>query len=129
MRMLAGVLVLISLFVSAAFAQQKEASVPAEQKQEAPQATKAMETAAGTVDSISPISPEMGATEGTVIIVDAAGDELSFTINENTVILDESANKIESDDITDGNKVSISYLKSDMGNIAATISKIKEIKK
>jgi len=108
MRKLIVVMALIGLFVSVV------------------QAANALETAVGRVDSVSPISPETGTAEGSVIIVDAAGNELSFTINTNTVVLDESANKIDSDDIVDGDNVNISYSKSDMGNIAATISRVRK---
>lgn len=85
---------------------------------------KAAEVVTGTVDSIGRISPSQGADEGSLELIDAAGNTLFLTINENTKMLDEAANQIDSDDIVDGNQVTVTYSKTDLGNVALSISKV-----
>lgn len=79
---------------------------------------------AGTVDSIAPIDPERGATDGSIVVVDPSGKIARFGINVDTSVLDESSSKISSSEIEDGDMVKISYAESGSGNVAIAISRI-----
>lgn len=79
----------------------------------------------GEVDSINPIDPARNNDEGSIIVIDGTGKASTFLINTETVVLDESSNKIASGDIDDGGRVKISYSASDAASMkkALTITK------
>lgn len=118
MRILVVAAVITMLFSQAAAAQNADTVKPAA----------AVKTISGRVDSINRIDPATGSTEGTIIIIDGEENESAFTINENTIFTDESSKTINSDDILDGDSVRISFVTSEMGNIAADIFKMKKQK-
>jgi len=80
----------------------------------------------GRVDSISPIDPDMGADEGSIEVIDAAGSPVSTTINSDTIFQSALPDKIDSHDISDGDMVTIDYLKTNKGNIAKVVVKNKK---
>lgn len=108
MRSLVAVVLAVALFASPVFSQG------------------AGEEIVGRVDSIDSIDPERGVTSGGIIVIDDTGRTVSCIINTATVVTDESSKKITSDDIEDGDRVKVSYVGSDSGNIALSISRMKK---
>lgn len=92
--------------------------------QEAAKAALAKETITGRAESVCPIYPDQGTDEGSISLVDDAGKVSCYTINTDTKISDSSGSQIESDDIADGDTVTVTYSKSDEGNIAESVAKI-----
>lgn len=80
--------------------------------------------AAGTVDSINPIDPARGDTDGGIVLRDTAASVKSFDINIATVISDQSTGKIDSADIQDGDMVKVEYSNSDQGPTAIAILRL-----
>jgi hypothetical protein len=78
----------------------------------------------GTVSSIDPIDPARGDLDGGIILRDDAGKETSFDLTTSTVISDKTTGKIDSGDIQDGNKVSVTYTESGEGLSADTITRL-----
>ncbi len=83
-----------------------------------------LKEAAGTVDSINPIDPARGDYDGGIVLRDTPASVKSFDINTTTVISDQTAGKINSGDIQDGDKVKVIYSDTDEGPVAVTISRL-----
>jgi hypothetical protein len=84
---------------------------------------------AGTVDSISPVDPLRGDTEGRIVVIDRSGNAKTFYINPSTKVTDDLSESINSADIEDGDRVKVAYADSDTGSIALSICRVVDASK